>query len=228
MTIQDFKDIRFNPLGQERTWIWEQYPELASRQDLCQVPVELDRKERGDPSKLTWNMGGAPNERDLDSLVRYVILYATRKDNPLAREKDFKHRQRLCFDLLGIRPEDRVRTYIEGWHPWVVRVLAVFLRLLDDRMYADWVVAMIAYAQDQEYLMLDPAQVEDAEKLMNTKDKIRNSRERRSKELETLEAKLFQNDDDLRSAVSQMEVGVFDGQGSFAEYVVAKAWNGFV
>lgn len=216
MTIQDFKDIRFNPLLPERQWIWEQYPELASRQDLCEVPTSLD-----------WS-AGQPNERDMDTLLRYVILYASRKDNPLAREKDFKHRQRLCFELLNIRVGDRVRTYIESWHPWVVRVLAVFLRLLDDRMYADWVVAMIAYAQDQEYLMLDPAQVEDAEKLMNTKDKIRNSRDRRSKELESLEMKLFQNDDDLRSAVSQMEVGVFDGQGSFAEYVVAKPWNGFV
>lgn len=214
MKKEEFEGLRFSPFGQiGNEAIWKKYTEFAQRPMLSSVAAHRFDKDEDTPP---W--------QDLDLMIRYIILFCTRKGNPLSRERDFEMKKKQVCEMLGIKANDRVRAkYIDKWHPWFIQVMAVYLRLVNERDYTSWLALKMSYDQDMVYLMMPLNTVEDPEKTLLAKNRIRDSMEKREESLRKIEAALFPDDKSL-AAITELETGAFDGTGSYAEFRVAEDW----
>lgn len=211
----DFKDMKYNVFADWSTPIWTQYEVFKTRPDLCQIPLGVFLDDE------------VVNDKDLDRLIRYVILYCSRKNNPLARELDLEQRREAIWTLLHISAKDHLRGYVEHWHRWVVKVMVVFLRLENDMEYSSWLTDKISYYQYLEYQMMSPTLADDMDKMMVAKDRISKIKPQLEDNLKKKEAILFP-DARMRDEITEMEMKMMDGKGGFAEYVVSSPFPRFL
>lgn len=206
--------MRFDPFWEYGyKAIWHNYKEFEDRPALSEMP----RKIIGgmDFTNAPW--------QHLDMIVRYVILYCTKHGNPLSRERDFEYKRKEIFKLLQLKPLDVSRKLIEAWDPWVGQIMAVYMRLINERQYAAWWALKTSYEQDLHYLALPLHTAEDPEKMLLAKQRIRNNMDATEKKLNEMESSLFP-DDHMLKVISEYEGGVFDGVGSYADYQVPEDW----
>lgn len=215
MRVDDLKDMRFNPLVRDKGKpIWEIYPELATRKDFTEIPQGV----------FGQNPDDLPSKHELDEVLRWVILFCTKDGNPLARELDFDARRARCFDELSLKPNYLSTKLITQWHPWVVNIMAVYMRMVDNEKYSRWVAMKVAHDQNMQYLMANPMYSDDPEKMMTLKDKLSKSLPKSAKDLKELEASLFP-DEQVRDLLNDFQVLISDGPGGWAEYYVAQDYN---
>lgn len=206
--------MKYNVFADLTQALWVQYPVFQSRADLHRIPIGIFL----DDEKVT--------DEDLDRLLRYVILYCSRHENPLARELDMQQRRDAIFSLLHIHRQDNLRMYVETWHKWVVTVMSVFLRLEDDGQYASWLSDKVQYYRSLEYQLMNPFDSDKPESVMAIQERIAKNKPQLEESLRKKEAMLFP-DERMRSAITELEMQLLDGPGGFAEYVVATQWPRF-
>lgn len=211
----DFNDMKYNVFADWSTPIWTQYEVFRSRPDLCQIPLGVFLDDE------------VVTDKDLDRLIRYVILYCSRKNNPLSRELDMDQRREAIWTLLHISKKDPLRGYVEHWHKWVVKVMVVFLRMENDMEYSSWLTDKIQYYQYLEYQMMSPTMSDDMDKMMTIKDRISKIKPQLEDSLKKKESVLFP-DIRMRDEISEMEMKMMDGKGGFAEYVVGGPFPRFM
>lgn len=210
----DFSKMKYNVFADLTQALWVQYPIFQSRADLHRIPIGVFL----DDEKVT--------DEDLDRLLRYVILYCSRHENPLARELDMQQRRDAIFSLLHIHRQDNLRMYVETWHKWVVTVMSVFLRLEDDSQYASWLSDKVRYYRSLEYQLMNPFDSDKPESVMAVQERIAKNKPQLEESLRKKEAMLFP-DERMRSAITELEMQLLDGPGGFSEYVVAAQWPRF-
>lgn len=204
----EFRDMRFNVFADWTKMLWEQYPLFKSREDLHKIPFQIFMDDE------------TVSDQDLDRLLRFIILYCTRENNPLASETDLEIKAKTIWSLLHISEKDPLRKYVETWHPWVCRVMSVYLRLMDDQAYTSWLNTKIQFYQFSEYLLASLITAEDPERVIAAKEKI-------SRLMPNLETTLRQKEDllfpDKKAArgISELEMNILDKKTGFAEAVVA-------
>lgn len=215
MDKKDFQGMKFDVFKDLETAIWVQYPVFKTRPDLCQVPAEYWWKERGE-SVPTW--------KDLDLVLRFVILFCSmERANPLSVERDLVFRRDTAKKLVGIIYGDHLVDMIDNWHPWVVGVMSVFMKMENSVMYNTWLSLLASYYQEVQYLMMPASNSDDPEKVMQTKARIKANMERAFDELNRMATRVFPTME-VADELTKYETGVFDGIGSYAEYMVAKDW----
>jgi len=215
MKPEDLKDMKYNPLVRTKGLnIWEIYPDLATRKDFCEIPMGVFGKTPDD----------LPTKGDLDEVVRWVILFCTKDGNPLARELDFEARRKRCFDELYMKPGYLSVKLITQWHPFVVNIMAVYMRMIDNEKYSRWIAMKASHDQNLQYLMANPIFADDPEKMLALKDKLAKSLPKSAKDLKELEASLFP-DEQVRDVLNEFQTLISDGPGGWAEYYVAQNYD---
>lgn len=215
MDKSDFQGMKYDVFKDRQSAIWTQYPLLMTRPDLCQVPAEFFWEERNE-TPPTW--------QDLDILMRFVIIFCSQeRNNPLAAERDFIFRRDTAMNLVGIYQGDPLKEMIENWHPWVVTCMAVFMKMDNSTLYNTWLSLLISYYQDVTYIMASPQSSDDVDRLMAGKTRIKAGLNARYEELQQMATRVFPTME-VAEEVSKHETGIFDGIGSYPEYMVAKDW----
>jgi hypothetical protein len=208
---EDFSKMRFDPTMRGKAkMIWQHYTELQTRADLCKVPTEFLDLAGGKEKAL----------ETLDELVRFSIMFCGKEGNPMAREGDFDVRQKRCMEHLVIGKKDIAYELITTYHPWVVKIMAVFMRMQDNEKYQRWISMKVNHAQNLEYMMTPASAADDPEKVMGIKEKIRIGLGKSAKEIQELENSLFP-DNKVRDLINEHQQLILDGPGGFADYFVA-------
>jgi len=205
----DFGEMKYDVFADWTMFMWQQYEVFKTRPLLSEVPMGVFMDDE------------VIEEKDVDRLLRYAILYCSRQGNPLARELDLNQRRETIWTLLHISKKDPLRGYVEHWHPWVTKVMISYLRLENDMEYGSWLTDKIAYYQYLEFQMLDPMTSEDPEKTIRLKSAISQLKPDLEKRLKEKENFLFP-DTRMRDEISEMEARIQEGRGGFAEFVVAR------
>lgn len=206
--------MRFDPMADLTLRIWEQYPEFRTRNDLHKMPMDAFNEDAS----------YVPTEEDLDTVIRFTIMYCTRAGNPLASETDLSLRRNMAYQMLGIKKGNPVMELIDSYHPWVVQIMAVYMRMIGEQEYSGWLAAKTYYNQCLQLLMADPMRSADPSDLLTLKDKAAKQMAALEDTIRKKETMLF-GDTRLLNEISEMEQKILDGPGGFAEYYVAKDWN---
>lgn len=208
---EDFSKMRFDPTFRGKAkMIWQHYSELQTRSDLCKVPTEF------------FELAGGKEkcEETLDDLVRFCIMFCGKEGNPMSREGDFDVRQKRCMEHLVIKKSDIAYELITGWHPWVVKIMAVFMRMQDNEKYQRWISTKVMHDQNLEYIMTPAKYSDDPDKVIGIQEKVKAGLARSAKEIKELENSLFP-DDKVRDLINEYQQLILDGPGGFADYFVA-------
>lgn len=211
---EDFSRMRFDPTSRGKSkFIWQYYPELQTRADLCKVPADYVEVAGGKDRA----------EETLDDIVRFAIMFCGKEGNPMAREGDFDVRMKRCMEHLLIGKKDPSYDLITSWNTWVVKIMATFMRMQNNDKYQRWVAVKMQHHQNLEYIMIPAQTSEDPEKMITVQEKIRAGLVRTEKDIQELENSLFP-DEKVRDLINEYQQLILDGPGSFADYMVASEY----
>jgi len=129
---KEFSGMRHNPFATGKgEFMWHKYKELGLHKVFVSVPNIPDEDTLGSYE---------PEEKDVDLMLRFVVLMADRHGNPLATIKDFDRRIDMAWDLLGVRKGSKgVWTFVKNEHRWYRDVLFQYFCIVNDDTYEMWV-----------------------------------------------------------------------------------------
>ena len=198
----DTSKMRIDP--QATGLLWDRYPELAMRKDLCSIDHFTFSNLKEEPPSLA----------ELNKTIIFVSYFCD-PGSPFYSEAVMDHRMKVCLDAAGIT-EGRLRNMIKARHWWVSQVMTAYLKLVHNHDFEMWLTFTMDYAEKMAYLRLPLTSLTDnMESAMNARDKIQKSAPALKDEIKKLEAKLFPNQYVVDSAVETITA---DGIGGWAEF----------
>ena len=192
-SAENFKGMQYCPFDLGGKKMWEKYPDLLRRRELCMPPADgVDEEEvTGD---------------ELNQLVRFMVLMVDPFKNPLAVERDFGYKAKICFDLLQIRQHENIRKWYERRHPWTMSVQTALFKLVNNQKFEAWFSLKESISANNEFLRMPLDLAGDLEKNMTARQKIQQGIDSGLAQLAKLEKQLFPSerllDDIARDAVS--------------------------
>ena len=197
----DTAKMRIDP--QANGMLWERYPELAMRKNLCSIDTftfsQLDEE--------------SVSLQDLNKTIIFVAYFCD-PGSPFFSEVVLDHRMKVCLDAAGIT--GRLRTMVLSRHWWVSRVMTEYLKLVHSHEFELWLSLSMDYAEKMAYLRLPLTSfMDNMESAMNARDKVQKSAPALKDEIKKLETKLFPNAYVVDAAVETITA---DGIGGWAEY----------
>lgn len=208
----DFAGIKFNPfVVPGGVFMWDYYPDLKTRKDLCRVPDFSRLPEFKDYNYIV-------DSRDLDKMLRFIVLFATNRNSPLRYETDWNKRKSIIYDLLHMHPDDAIRReFIEGSHRWYNTVLGVFFRLIGDSDMEIWFSLKMQMSQILTMLRANPFDSDDFEANMRVRMTAQKILPEMNEQIKAFEGRLFPSQESMSATAAEFMLES-DGPGGFAEY----------
>lgn len=178
---EDFSKVRNNPFalktGQK---MWEKYPELRSYKWLSTIP----RDSFSDNSKAI------PDLNDLDGLMRFIVLFVERYNNPISSIKNFDKRAELCWELLETKPFAGCKVFVEEDHFWFHEVLFEYFCYCNDDQYELWFSLKMQYRNNMR-LLRTPLGPDSNDSTVTSRNRISKESENTWKQIQDIEFRLF-------------------------------------
>ncbi len=200
-----YGELMYNPMavpGGEV--IWDFYPDLGRRRDLYRIPV-AEFENLQEPY--------IPKERDLDQLVRFMILCCDRK-SPFWDEIEYEERLRLCMDAVSIGVRQDLGKMILKGHWWVNLVMKAYFNLRSDDYLSTWLSLKVAASDLRMFIRQSVSEVADAEKFIRAKLAAMKDLEDLDRKVADMEVKLFPHSEMARNV---MDASSADEIGGYAE-----------
>jgi hypothetical protein len=211
MSKHDYSKVKYNPFAvPQGATVGEHYPALSRRAFFTSIPEDTFL-EKGELD--------IPDKSDLSLLLSFVILFVERS-SPFWSERDFKERQVLCLQALGVRPSSLVWKLVTKDHWYYRSMLTVYLQFRNEADFSTWLSLKKNIEWMNERLQ---APVEgDMGDEMDARSKTLTSLMKFKKELEAVEKALFR-DDETKDIASE-SVATDEGMGGPAE-LYALEWK---
>lgn len=179
-----FEKMPNNPLADMRTPILAQYPVLRRCEAFTERP-DLASKQR---TEQVHHL----SEGELDTCVRFVILYVEPENNPIAKEKDLSYRSKMAWDMLGVKASSPLRArQVEG-HWWFNLLIFEYFKYTYDMDYQEW---FSLKSQFHSLTKLITSNLDEAldEKAMGVRQKAASQINSLKTQIAALEAIIFKN-----------------------------------
>lgn len=200
-----YSEMMYNPMDvPDGKFIWEHYPALQRRRELCKIPFQSFEDLEPDYT---------PGPRELDLLVRFMTLCCDRK-SPFYDESDWDERRRLCIENVGIQKSTVLHKMIMQGHWWFNTVLTAYLNISANDLFSSWLSMKVATADIRLFMRQSVAEVSDPEKHMRAKIAAAGELEKMDQKVMALEIRLFPNSE---MAIAAMEASTADEIGGYAE-----------
>ena len=141
MKKEDFKDMPINPFAAGP--LLKEYDLLQRVSAFSEAPDGVE-DEKGKTIYL--------DPRDIDKMLRFCVLMADPRGNPLATEQDFTFRAAAAWSLLGVKNGHVVVRLQQKRHWWYQRMLVEYLKLCFNDKYALWFAAKTSYYETLKFL----------------------------------------------------------------------------
>ena len=105
------------------------YPRLRRIEAYSEIP-DLRSAESMSGIVLT--------EKDLDTCIRFCILYVEPRGNPLAMESDLLERAKMAWESLKVPKSSPLRKFQEDQHWWFSLMIFEYFKLTHNTIYTHW------------------------------------------------------------------------------------------
>lgn len=187
-----FEKMPNNPLADMRTPILAQYPVLRRCEAFTERP-DLASKQR---TEQVHHL----SEDELDTCVRFVILYVEPDGNPIAKEKDLSYRAKMAWDMLGVKASSPLRARQSDGHWWFNLLVFEYFKYTYDMDYQEW---FSLKSQFHSLTKLITSNLDESldEKAITVRQKAAGQINQLKTQIASLEAIIFKNGS-LKSEVS--------------------------
>lgn len=200
-----FSGMKYNPMAvPDKVMIWEHYPDLARRRNLCKVPVQTFED---------IGMDVTPEPKDLDLLVKFMTLCCD-KNSPFYDEVNWEERKRLCMETIGIQKSSGIAKMVIAGNWWFNTVMGDYLNLSANDLFSSWLSKKIAASGIRGFMRLSVAEVENPEAHIKAAIIASNQIDEMDRQIAALEIRLFPASE---MAIAALDAATADEIGSYAE-----------